>query len=145
MKAMLWPLRAMHSGHVYGATRPPTDIRTSRSIKISRQNPEADVERAHPVVCRHPTSGRPALFVNRIYTTRFEDMTEAESEPLLGFLYEHMTRPEFTCRWSWRAGDLALWDNRATLHYAVNDYDGYRRLLYRTTIAGERPQQAPAL
>ncbi len=143
MKALLAGLSAAHSGHVYGAQRPPTaTLRTSSSIEISRHNPEADRERAHPVVRRHLPSGRPALFVNRIYTTRFAGMSEAESAPLLNFLYEHATRPEFTCRWSWRAGDVAFWDNRATLHYAINDYDGQRRLLHRTTIAGEAPQAA---
>jgi taurine dioxygenase len=139
MRALLDPLRAMHSGHVYGAERPPLGFATSRSIKISRMNPEADVERAHPVVRLQPETGRRALFVNRIYTTRFAGMTEEESRPLLEFLYGHATRPEFCCRWRWQAGDLLMWDNRAVMHYAVNDYDGHRRLLHRTTVEGEVP------
>ena len=144
MRALLDPLRAMHSGHVYGAQRPPLNLATSSSIKISRMNPEADAERAHPVVRLQPETGRRALFVNRIYTTRFAGMTEEESRPLLEFLYGHATRPEFCCRWRWRAGDLLMWDNRAVMHYAVNDYDGYRRLLYRTTVEGEVPRGAAA-
>jgi len=144
MRALLDPLRAMHSGHVYGAQRPPLNLATSSSIKISRMNPEADAERAHPVVRLQPETGRRALFVNRIYTTRFAGMTEEESRPLLEFLYGHATRPEFCCRWRWRAGDLLMWDNRAVMHYAVNDYDGYRRLLHRTTVEGEVPRGAAA-
>jgi taurine dioxygenase len=140
MRRLLDGLRAMHSGHVYGAARPPTrTMRTSASIEISRGNPEADIERAHPVVRVHPETGRRALFVNAIYTTRFEGMSEAESRPLLAFLEAHATRPELTCRFRWRPGSLALWDNRCTLHLAVNDYDGARRLLWRTTIAGDTP------
>src|SRR3546814_16084606 len=65
-------------------------------------------------------------------------MTEAESRPLLDFLYAHAIRPEFTCRLRWRTNDLAIWDNRCAMHYAVNDYDGSRRLMHRTTIRGER-------
>jgi taurine dioxygenase len=144
MRALLDPLQAMHSGHVYGAQRPPLGLATSSSIKISRMNPEADVERAHPVVRLQPETGRRALFVNRIYTTRFAGMTEDESRPLLEFLYGHATRPEFCCRWRWRAGDLLMWDNRAVMHYAVNDYDGHRRLLHRTTVEGEVPRGAAA-
>lgn len=139
MRRLLEPLRAMHSGHVYGAARPPT-MRTSRSIAISRGNAEADIERAHRVVRVHPETGRRALFVNAIYTTRFESMSEEESRPLLAFLHAHATRPELTCRFRWRPGSLALWDNRCTLHLAVNDYDGARRLLWRTTIAGDVPK-----
>ncbi len=144
LQATLRGLKALHSGHVYGAARPPTEIRTSRSIGISRNNPEADREIAHPVVRRHPVTGREALFINPIYTTRFENMTEAESRPLLQYLYQHAARPELTCRLHWQAGALALWDNRATLHYAVNDYDGFDRLLWRTTVAGETPIGAGA-
>jgi taurine dioxygenase len=139
MKRLLGGLRAMHSGRPYGVGGVPKDLKTSRSIEMERNNPEADRELAHPVVRLHPESGRKALFVNSIYTTRFEDMTEAESRPLLDYLFEHCIRPEFTCRFRWAPGSLAIWDNRCTLHYAVNDYDGQRRLMHRTTIAGERP------
>jgi taurine dioxygenase len=139
MKRMLDPLRAMHSGRPYGVARPPKGVRTSRSIAIERDNREADREVAQPVVVVHPSSRRKALFVNAIYTVRFEHMTEAESRPLLDFLYQHCTRPEFTCRFGWKSGSLGIWDNRCTLHYAVNDYDGQRRLMHRTTIAGEPP------
>lgn len=138
LKTRLCRLNAMHSGHVYGAARPPS-VRTSRSIDISRNQPEADTERPHPVVRVHPQSGRKALFVNPVYTTRIEDMSEEESRPLLCFLYARAARPEFVCRFAWEAGSLAIWDNRCTMHFAVNDYDGYRRLLYRTTAGSEPP------
>ncbi len=142
MKRMLGGLRAMHSGRPYGRAGVPADLKTSRSIEIERENPEADREVAHPVVRLHPESGRKALFVNSIYTTRFEGMSEAESRPLLDFLFQHCQRPEFACRFRWAEGSLAVWDNRCTLHYAVNDYDGQRRLMHRTTVAGERPMAA---
>ncbi len=138
VRRLLEGLRAIHSGRPYGV-QGGGGIRGSRSIQITRGDPMADREVAHPVVRRHPEGGRKALFVNAIYTTRFEEMSEAESRPLLQFLFEHSTRPEFTCRFRWTPGTLAIWDNRCTLHYAVNDYDGYRRLLHRTTFAGERP------
>ncbi len=66
-------------------------------------------------------------------------MTARESRPLLDYLHGHAVRPEFTCRLGWRPGGLAMWDNRAALHYAINDYDGQRREMHRTTVAGERP------
>ena len=142
MKRLLDPLKAIHSGRPYGRGGVAKDLRVSRSIQIERDNPEAERETAHPVVRRHPESGRKALFVNSIYTTRFEGMAEAESRPLLEFLYAHAIRPEFTCRLRWRTNDLAIWDNRCAMHYAVNDYDGTRRLMHRTTIEGERPISA---
>ncbi len=144
MKRLLDPLVALHSGSVYGVDGIPQDLRTSRSIAISRNNPEADVERGHPAIRVHPETGRKALFVNPIYTTRFEGMTRDESKPLLEFLYAHATRPEFTCRFRWRKRALAVWDNRCAMHYAINDYDGQRRLMHRTTIAGDRPVGPPA-
>jgi taurine dioxygenase len=139
MRKMLDGLNAIHAGKPYGVGGLPKDLAVSRSIGMERNNPEADRETAHPVVRVHPATGRKALFVNSIYTTRFEGMTPAESRPLLNFLYAHAIQPEFTCRLRWRAGDLAVWDNRCTMHYAINDYDGQRRLMHRTTIKGERP------
>lgn len=139
MQRTLAGLNAMHSGHVYGAARPPRDIATSTSIAISRNNPDADVERAHPVVRVNARTGRRALYVNPVYTTRFENMTEDESRGLLEYLYAHCTRPEFTCRFRWTPGSIAVWDNRYSLHLAVNDYDGHRRSMFRTSTEGETP------
>jgi alpha-ketoglutarate-dependent taurine dioxygenase len=139
LRGVLDGLRAIHTGKPYGVGGLPQDLAVSHSIGIERNNPEADRETAHPVARVHPATGRKALFVNSIYTTRFEGMTAAESRPLLKFLYAHATQPEFTCRLRGRQGDLAVWDNRCTLHYAINDYDGQRRLMHRTTIKGERP------
>ena len=139
LRALLRDLRAIHSGVPYGTHGPPPDLAVSRSVKMTRGDPSADVEVAHPVARRHAETSRAALFVNSVYTTRFADMTAEESEPLLGYLEAHATRPEFACRVSWAAGTLVLWDNRCTQHLAVNDYDGARRLLHRTTVVGERP------
>jgi taurine dioxygenase len=93
----------------------------------------------HPVVRTHPETGRRSLFVNRAHTVSFTGMTEEESAPLLEFLFNHQIRPEFTCRFRWEAGSLAIWDNRCAQHYAVNDYHGQRRVMHRITLAGDRP------
>jgi taurine dioxygenase len=131
---------AIHLGAPYGVShKPGPDVRVSRSIQMQRGDPGADRETVHPIGRTHPTSGRKALFVNPIYTTRIDGMSEAESRPILQRLYAHAIRPEFTCRFRWSPNCVAVWDNRATMHYAINDYDGHRRLLYRTTFAGERP------
>ncbi|MDP6704773.1 MAG: TauD/TfdA family dioxygenase [Alphaproteobacteria bacterium] len=139
MQRLLAPLAAVHTGRPYGTKARLLVDNPARSIRISRGDPAADLLTPHPIVRRDPDTGRRALFVNPIYTSHIDGFSETESRPLLDFLYRHATRPEFTCRHSWRAGDLAVWDNRATLHYAVNDYDGHRRLLHRTTVQGERP------
>ena len=140
MKAALDPLVAIHTGAPHGTKAPPSaDLKLSKSIKMRRGDPAADVETEHPVVRVHPESGRKALYVNPVYTIRLVDMTVEESRPLLAFLFARAVRPEFTCRFRWRAGSLAIWDNRCTQHFAINDYDGQRRLMHRTTIAGERP------
>ena len=93
----------------------------------------------HPVIRTHPETGRKSLYVNLAHTCRFDGMTEAESAPLLSYLFQHQIRPEFTCRFSWRKGSMAFWDNRCTLHNPVNDYHGHRRVMHRITIAGDTP------
>ncbi|MEM7224732.1 MAG: TauD/TfdA family dioxygenase [Pseudomonadota bacterium] len=87
----------------------------------------------HPVVRRHPESGAEGLYINRMFATRFKGMSPEESQPLIEFLDRHMSRPEFTCRVRWRAGQVVMWDNRFTLHYPINDFTGERRLLIRCT------------
>lgn len=96
-----------------------------------REDPDWSV--THPVVRRHPTTGREGLYVNRMFTTRFEGMTVMESRPLLEYLYDHMEKIEHTCRFRWQAGGVLVWDNRFTLHYPVNDFFGQRRVMIRTT------------
>ncbi|WP_419918303.1 TauD/TfdA dioxygenase family protein [Candidatus Poriferisocius sp.] len=99
-----------------------------------------DYEAVHPVVRTHPETGRPALYVNVAHTARFESMTEEESQPLLGFLFAHQSRPEFTCRFRWEVGSLALWDNRCTMHNPINDYHGRCRIMHRITLEGDEPR-----
>ncbi len=136
LKAAVEGRGAIHTGKPYGAAHaPPPDQRSGASIRMTRGDPEADRERVKPAVLTHPESGRRALFVNPTYTTRLEGLSEAASEPILAALYAHCIRPEFCCRYRWQAGDLVVWDNRTTMHYAVNDYDGFDRLLYRTAFA----------
>jgi len=135
---------AIHTGKPYGVKHsPPKEKRSGASIQMTRDDPEADRERVKPAVLTHPQSGRKALFVNPTYTTRLDGMSEAESRPILDALYWHCTRPDFCCRFRWSPGTLAVWDNRTTMHYAVNDYEGHDRLLYRTAF-GDAGVQAPA-
>jgi len=94
---------------------------------------------SHPVIRTHPVSGRKSLFVSDGFTTRINELSEAESEALLKFLFAHATRPEFTIRWRWQENDVAFWDNRVTQHYAVDDYRPARRVMHRATILGDVP------
>ena len=129
MKKTLGSLRAEHSSrHAFGIERDETG-RIGNAAAATQ-------DAVHPVVIKHPLSGRPALYVNTDFTLRFEGWTDEESAPLLQWLYAHATRPEFTTRFSWEPGSIAMWDNRATQHVAVNDYHGHRRLMHRITLEG---------
>ena len=130
LKQTLSELRAVHSSrHVFGMERPELKGRIGNADLATQ-------DAIHPVVITHPDSGKPALYVNPGFTLRFDGWTVEESQPLLRFLYQHAARPEFTCRLRWRNGSMAFWDNRSTWHYAVNDYQGERRLMHRITIEG---------
>jgi len=95
---------------------------------------------AHPLVRTHPRTGEKSLYLDPSYAIGFEGMSDAEGLPLLKMLCDHLTQPAFTCRLRWEPDMLVLWDNRAGVHQAFNDYDGYRREMYRTTVAGQKPQ-----
>ncbi|HEY2808969.1 MAG TPA: TauD/TfdA family dioxygenase [Steroidobacteraceae bacterium] len=93
----------------------------------------------HPLVRTHPVTGEKALYLDPSYAIGFEGMLPEEAAPLLKYLTEHLTQPAFCCRLRWEARMLTMWDNRSCVHQAYNDYQGYRRELYRTTIMGEQP------
>lgn len=93
----------------------------------------------HPMVRRHPVTGEESLFVDENYATGIEGMTTFEAKPILDFLVGHILQHAFTCRLHWQDGTVAMWDNRLTLHLGPNDYDGFRREMYRTTVEGEVP------
>ncbi|HZB91583.1 MAG TPA: TauD/TfdA family dioxygenase [Stellaceae bacterium] len=136
MKNLLEGLRGVSSSAKANTTRTRED--RIKSDPSQRRNDDFIAE--HPVVRTHPETGRKALYVNVGHTVRFAGMTEEESAPILDYLFRHQTRPEFTCRFSWRIGSLAFWDNRAAQHNPVNDYHGYRRVMHRITLAGDKPR-----
>jgi taurine dioxygenase len=130
-------MRAIHSdAHVFGARGHHKQVGETADRIGNAHAVRGEV--SHPVVITHPESGRRALYVNPAFTLRFDGWSEADSKPLLEHLYRHATRPEFTCRFRWTPGAVAFWDNRATWHYAANDYHGERRLMHRITVAGRR-------
>lgn len=104
------------------------------SLRAVHGRPGMTGTTSHPMVTTHPATGRKALFVNRGWTTRIEGLSQIESQGILGTLFAHSEKPEFTVRWSWTPGDAALWDNRCTQHYAVDDYGTETRVLHRVTI-----------
>ena len=134
MQRLLDGVRAVHSSAL-------ADVSKTREDRIRDRGAGDDHEYVAepPVVRTHPETGRKALYVNVAHTVRFADMTEDESRPLLRFLFEHSVRPEFTCRFRWRVGSVALWDNRCVMHNPVNDYHGHKRAMHRISLAGDVP------
>ncbi len=97
----------------------------------------------HPVVRRHPVTGRKSLFVNEHFTRRIVELSRAESDVLLAHLTRHATQPRFTIRYRWQAGTIAMWDNRCTQHHVLDDFTG-ERVIQRVTVVGDRPEPAAA-
>ncbi len=135
MKKMLNGLIAINSSAKADVSR----TREDRVRDSAKTEAKKEYVGEHPVVRTHPETGRKALYVNVAHTLRFKGMTEAESASLLNYLFQHQTRPEFTCRFNWRVGSIAFWDNRCVLHNPVNDYHGFKRVMHRVTLAGNRP------
>jgi taurine dioxygenase len=133
LKHTLEGMRAVHTN----ANRPQ---QIKRRAEMNAGKPESEWVRAeettHPVVGRHPETGRRVLYVNPTYTLRFDGWSVAESAPLLNYLYEHAQKPEFSCRFRWDVGSVAFWDNRQCWHFAVNDYAGGERVHHRFMVEG---------
>ena len=112
-----------------------TDADAARFEKAKQDHPPV----SHPVVRTHPVSGKKGLFVSEGFTTHINELTETESDALLRFLFAHATHPNFQVRWHWQAGDVAIWDNRATQHFANFDYGTAHRIMHRATVLGDKP------
>jgi taurine dioxygenase len=135
LRALLADLKGVSSSAKADASRTREDrIRTDGSTDARKL-----LVAEHPAVRTHRETGRKALYVNRAHTVQFAGMSPEESAPLLEFLFTHQIRSEFTCRFRWTPGALAIWDNRCAQHYAINDYAGHRRIMQRITLAGDLP------
>jgi taurine dioxygenase len=131
LKQMLGSLTATHDGAPNYADR----ALRNRQKQPGRIDPIA----VHPVIATHPFTGRKTIYVNSVFTVRINELSEAESEAVLKFLFAHVARPEFQCRFHWQPNSIAFWDNRAVQHYAVWDYYPAVRSGQRVTIRGDRP------
>ena len=134
LKATLAQLRAVHSAdHIYG----PQGAYAGTDQASDLKGQDLKTLAVHPMVIRHPVTGRQMLYVNPGFTLHIEGWTRDESAPLLAHLYSVAMREEFHCRLVWAPGSVAVWDNRSTWHFAANDYHGHRRVMHRITLTGE--------
>ena len=137
------PMKAILDGRKAVNSSRKGDAAAGRQKSVD-ENPkdasDVQTESIHPVLRTHPETGRQALYVNRGHTVCFDGATPEESAPILEFLFNHQIRPEFTCRFQWAPGSIAVWDNRCALHYPLNDYHGQRRVMHRVTMEGGAPQ-----
>lgn len=140
MQALLENLDAIHSPErAYGVGANHNALLENMAINFG--NDTAEDTRTHPLVTRHPETGKKVLFVNPGYTVGIQGLRSEESKPLLEYLFNLATSPAFTCRMRWRQGTLAIWDNRSTWHLPISDYHGMRREMFRTTVVGEVPSR----
>ena len=136
-------MRRLLDGLVAVNSSAKADVTKTREDRVrdgARTDAEREYTAEHPVVRTHPETGKKALYVNGGHTVRFKDMTEEESAGLLSFLFAHQQRPEFSCRFRWEVGSIAFWDNRCVQHNPINDYHGFRRVMHRVTLAGDKPR-----
>jgi taurine dioxygenase len=142
LRETLLGLDAVHSaGPAYGTGGYLDGVKDKMSTPIARSK-DAYREHTHPAVIAHPETGRAALYLNPVYTQRIAGWTNSESQGLLQHIYRHAVNENFTWRLRWAKGTLAIWDNRATQHFALNDYHGYRREMVRTSVKGSAPKRA---
>jgi taurine dioxygenase len=138
MKALLDGLRAVFTASkVHGAAGLYSSA--DHPMQMRKDAAKEEARHLHPVVRTHPETGRKALYLDVPHVERFENMRVHESQPLMDFLSQHATQPQFTTRLCWRVGTLAVWDNRCVQHYALNDYPGQRREMNRITVVGDVP------
>lgn len=139
MRRLLDGLRAIHSPRrSHGSKGDFAKDQGQRAMDLVIGD-QAEEARAQPLVRLHPVSRRRALYISPIYTIGIEGMAEEESQPLLDFLFARMLEDRFIYRHRWHPHMLTMWDNRCTIHYADGGYDGHRRVMHRTTVAGEVP------
>ncbi len=136
MKRIVDPLIGVSSSAQADVSKTREDRIKSDGQKVD----QAELRAEHPVVRTHPETGKKALYVNVAHTVGIKGLSQDESQALLRFLFQHQVKPEFTCRFSWRDGDIAFWDNRCVQHNPVNDYHGFRRIMQRITLKGDRPR-----
>ena len=139
MKTYLEGLTAYHD--LTGTVRTLVRERSQGSKAPTGKMPDMGAlpSASHPIVRTHPATGRKILYVNPTFTSHIEGLPPAEADAVLAFLFEHQSQPEYQCRWRWQEGDVGIWDNRATHHYAIADYGESPRVIHRTTIEGEAP------
>ena len=140
LRERLAGLRAVHSARTaYDPALVGSDKYEGRGPLKYHYSDSVTAEVSHPMARRHPETGRTSLYVNPMFTQRIEGMSVSESQALLEMLFAHASNPDHTCRLRWQRGTVTMWDNRCVWHYALDDYQEYERLLYRVTLAGERP------
>ena len=135
MKFFLEKKKAFNISGKSEVTKTRSDVLKHSSLNLKNNKLEA----IHPVVRTHPETKKKSLYINQAHTTHFVGMSEEDSMPVLKYLFKHQINSEFTCRFKWKKGSVAIWDNRCTLHNPINDYHGSRRLMHRITFQGDKP------
>lgn len=135
-------MKRLLDGLVGISTSAKADVSRTREDRMKsdgKGEAPKDYVAEHPIVRTHPETGRKSLYVNVAHTAGIKGMSDQESAALLSFLFEHQIKPEFTCRFAWSRHAIAFWDNRCAMHNPINDYHGFRRVMQRITLKGDRP------